>query len=45
MLDLHVYEHGYTEMITPYIVNDTAMFGTGQFPKFKEDVFNYKIRI
>lgn len=39
MLDLHVYEHGYTEMITPYIVNDTAMFGTGQFPKFKEDVF------
>ncbi|WP_071130381.1 serine--tRNA ligase [Enterococcus timonensis] len=39
MLDLHVYEQGYTEMITPYIVNDQAMFGTGQFPKFKEDVF------
>lgn len=39
MLDLHVYEHGYTEMITPYIVNSKAMFGTGQFPKFKEDVF------
>lgn len=39
MLDMHVYEHGYTEMITPYIVNSRAMFGTGQFPKFKEDVF------
>ena len=39
MLDQHVYEHGYTEMITPYIVNSDAMFGTGQFPKFKEDVF------
>lgn len=39
MLDMHVYDHGYTEMITPYIVNSNAMFGTGQFPKFKEDVF------
>lgn len=39
MLDLHVYEHGYTEMITPYIVNENSMFGSGQFPKFKEDVF------
>ena len=39
MLDQHIYEHGYTEMITPYIVNSKAMFGTGQFPKFKEDVF------
>ncbi len=39
MLDLHVYEQGYTEMITPYLVNDQAMFGTGQFPKFTEDVF------
>ena len=39
MLDQHIYEHGYTEMITPYIVNSRAMFGTGQFPKFKEDVF------
>lgn len=38
-LDQHVYEHGYTEMMTPYIVNSKAMFGTGQFPKFKEDVF------
>lgn len=39
MLDLHVEEQGYTEMITPYLVNSRAMFGTGQFPKFKEDVF------
>ena len=39
MLDEHVYEQGYTEMITPYLVNSKAMFGTGQFPKFKEDVF------
>ncbi len=39
MLDQHVYEHGYTEMMTPYIVNSQSMFGTGQFPKFKEDVF------
>lgn len=39
MLDQHIYEHGYTEMITPYMVNSQAMFGTGQFPKFKEDVF------
>ncbi|MFV0560371.1 MAG: serine--tRNA ligase [Enterococcus sp.] len=39
MLDQHIYEHDYTEMITPYIVNSQSMFGTGQFPKFTEDVF------
>ncbi|NEW63278.1 serine--tRNA ligase [Granulicatella sp. zg-ZJ] len=39
MLDMHIYEQGYTEMVTPYIVNAASMFGTGQFPKFKEDVF------
>lgn len=39
MLDMHIYDHGYTEMMTPYMVNSKAMFGTGQFPKFKEDVF------
>lgn len=39
MLDLHTGEHGYTEMIPPYLVNEKSMFGTGQFPKFKEDVF------
>lgn len=38
MLDEHQKE-GYVEMITPYLVNDKAMFGTGQFPKFTEDVF------
>lgn len=40
MLDMHVDEQGYIEMVTPYIVNDNSMFGTGQFPKFKEDVFS-----
>lgn len=44
MLDQHIYEHGYTEMITPYLVNSQAMFGTGQFPKFKEDVFQVEDR-
>lgn len=39
MLDTHVYEHGYTEVIPPYAVNSASMFGTGQFPKFKEDGF------
>lgn len=39
MLDVHTVEHGYREMVTPYIVNDDSMFATGQFPKFKEDVY------
>ncbi|GGE85841.1 serine--tRNA ligase [Priestia taiwanensis] len=39
MIDLHVEEHGYTEVIPPYIVNSDSLQGTGQFPKFKEDVF------
>lgn len=39
MLDLHTEEHGYTEMIPPFIVNAQSLRGTGQFPKFKEDVF------
>ncbi len=38
MLDEHAKE-GYTEMIPPYIVNDASMYGTGQFPKFKADVY------
>lgn len=38
MLDEHAKE-GYTEMITPYMVNQDSMFGTGQYPKFKEDTF------
>ncbi|MDO6692624.1 serine--tRNA ligase [Aliiglaciecola sp. 3_MG-2023] len=40
MLDLHTTEHGYTEMYVPYLVNEASMFGTGQFPKFKEDAFH-----
>ncbi|MBY0553188.1 serine--tRNA ligase [bacterium] len=40
MMDVHANEHGYTEMIPPFIVNDNSLLGTGQFPKFKEDVFN-----
>lgn len=39
MLNTHSNEHGYEEMYTPYIVNDTALFGTGQLPKFAEDMF------
>jgi seryl-tRNA synthetase len=39
MLDLHVDEHGYTEVLPPYIVNRTSMTGTGQLPKFEEDAF------
>lgn len=40
MLDVHVEEHGYQEFITPYMVNDKALFGTGQLPKFYDDVFH-----
>jgi seryl-tRNA synthetase len=39
MMDLHSEEHGYTEMLPPYIVNRTSMTGTGQLPKFEEDAF------
>lgn len=39
MLDLHVNEHGYEEMIPPYIVTRQSMIGTGQLPKFAEDSF------
>ncbi len=39
MLDLHTKEHGYTEIIPPYIVNEEIMVGTGQFPKFKEEAY------
>lgn len=40
MMDLHSEKHGYTEMIPPFIVNSNSLLGTGQFPKFKEDVFH-----
>jgi len=39
MLDTHTAEHGYTECYTPYIVNPDALYGTGQLPKFAEDMF------
>jgi seryl-tRNA synthetase len=39
MLDLHTEQHGYTECYTPYIVNREILEGTGQLPKFKEDMF------
>jgi len=39
MLDLHVREHGYTEVLPPYIVNRDALVGTGQLPKFEADLF------
>ncbi|MRI85506.1 serine--tRNA ligase [Aerococcaceae bacterium WS4759] len=39
MLDQHTTNNGYTEMLPPYIVNEQAMFGTGQYPKFVEDTF------
>ena len=39
MLDLHVDKHGYQEISVPYIVNADSLFGTGQLPKFKEDLF------
>jgi seryl-tRNA synthetase len=39
MLDLHTREHGYTEVYVPYLVQPHALFGTGQLPKFKQDLF------
>lgn len=39
MMDLHADEHGYVEMLPPYIVNRMSMTGTGQLPKFEEDAF------
>ncbi len=40
MLDLHTREHGYREILTPFMVNRDCMFGTGQLPKFEEDLFH-----
>ncbi|MGA7695090.1 MAG: serine--tRNA ligase [Candidatus Sulfotelmatobacter sp.] len=39
MLDLHTREHGYTEVLPPYLVNSESMYGTGQLPKFADDLF------
>lgn len=40
MLDTHTTQHGYTEVYTPYLVNAASMTGTGQLPKFEEDLFH-----
>src|SRR5436305_3859149 len=39
MLDVHTREHGYTEVLPPYLVNSESMYGTGQLPKFAADLF------
>ena len=39
MLDLHTRDHGYTEVIPPYLVNSSSLIGTGQLPKFADDLF------
>jgi seryl-tRNA synthetase len=39
MLDTHISEHGYTEVNVPFIVNSDSLYGTGQLPKFEEDLF------
>ena len=39
MLDLHTRQHGYTEVLPPYLVNSESMYGTGQLPKFADDLF------
>jgi seryl-tRNA synthetase len=39
MLDLHTGQHGYTEVLPPYMVNADSMYGTGQLPKFEQDLF------
>ncbi|HHF7345529.1 TPA: serine--tRNA ligase [Legionella feeleii] len=42
MLDIHTQEHGYEEIYVPYIVNADSLMGTGQLPKFEEDLFKLK---
>ncbi|HUX82585.1 MAG TPA: serine--tRNA ligase [Halothiobacillus sp.] len=42
MLDLHTEQHGYTEVYVPYIVNSQSLYGTGQLPKFADDLFALK---
>ena len=44
MLDTHVNEYGFTECYVPYIVNAETMTGTGQLPKFEEDLPRYRCR-
>lgn len=42
MLDVHITEHGYTETLPPFLVNEKALFGTGQLPKFADDLFHIR---
>jgi seryl-tRNA synthetase len=42
LLDLHTREHGYTEVFPPFLVNRDAMIGTGQLPKFEEDMYRLR---
>jgi len=42
MLDLHTREHGYSEVLPPYLVNSESMYGTGQLPKFAADLFRVR---
>lgn len=44
MMDMHALNHGYEEVIPPFIVNDKSMYATGQFPKFKEDSFRLELK-
>jgi seryl-tRNA synthetase len=44
-LDLHVSEHGYTELMVPYIVQRSALEGTGQLPKFENDLFKFSEKL
>ncbi|NQZ23524.1 MAG: serine--tRNA ligase [Colwellia sp.] len=43
MLDVHTEEHGYQEMYVPYLVNQESLYGTGQLPKFGEDLFHTEL--
>jgi seryl-tRNA synthetase len=42
MLDVHTREHGYTEVLPPFLINSASLYGTGQLPKFAEDLFAIK---
>jgi seryl-tRNA synthetase len=42
MLDVHTKEHGYTEVLPPFVINSTSLYGTGQLPKFEADLFKLR---
>ncbi len=42
MLDVHTKEHGYTEVLPPFVINSASLFGTGQLPKFEADLFKLR---